>query len=284
VGNPDLENERGDTWTLGMAMSSPFEGPLLERITATIDWYRARVTDPIEVLTTSSIVNSCYNVNGLNPTFSLDDPNDYCSLIERNPGTGSIERVYIAFTNQGELEITGVDMNWRWSASLADMGMDNAPGTLSVTTNLNYLLDQIRRYGVDQLGDYAGYGGAAKLRANTSINYMWDQHRVSLTWNYREGTDTATTFATVANDTGSTSPTLETNQIITGYKSTSLYNLTAGTMVGPVNASISISNLFDKAPRPGGYDSRDPRKGFGTFSPFDDLYGRRYSINLSMDF
>jgi len=37
-------------------------------------------------------------------------------------------------------------------------------------------------------------------------------------------------------------------------------------------------------PQPGGYDLRDPMAGFGNFSPFDDLLGRRYSVNLSMDF
>ena len=31
VGNPDLKNEQGDTWTLGAALTSPFEHPLLER-------------------------------------------------------------------------------------------------------------------------------------------------------------------------------------------------------------------------------------------------------------
>jgi outer membrane receptor protein involved in Fe transport len=48
--------------------------------------------------------------------------------------------------------------------------------------------------------------------------------------------------------------------------------------------SFSVSNLFDKNPRPGGYDIRDPRAGFGSFSPFDDLNGRRYSFNISKEF
>ena len=43
-------------------------------------------------------------------------------------------------------------------------------------------------------------------------------------------------------------------------------------------------NLLDKTPRPGGYDIRDPRGGFGSFSPFDDLNGRRYSFNVTKEF
>ena len=91
VGNPNLRNEKGDTWTLGMAFRSPAERPLLG-VAGTLDWYKARVGDPINVLATSTIVNSCYNINGLNPSFSLDDPNGYCSLIERDPVDGGIER------------------------------------------------------------------------------------------------------------------------------------------------------------------------------------------------
>ena len=92
VGNRNLKNERGDTWTAGLALTSPFTHPLLSRITATVDWYEARVSDPIEVQATSAIVNSCFNVNGANPTYSLDDPGGYCSLIERNPVVGRHRR------------------------------------------------------------------------------------------------------------------------------------------------------------------------------------------------
>jgi outer membrane receptor protein involved in Fe transport len=273
VGNEDLANERGDTWTLGVAFASTSAA-----FTGTVDWYRARVTDPIEVQQTSTIVNSCFNVNGLNPSYSLDDPLGFCDLIERDPSTGQIVRVYNSFRNEGELEISGVDMNLRWST-------DVARGTLQVNSMMNYLVDQIQRYGADRLDDYAGFGGAAKFRANTGVTYAWGgRHRVTLSWNYRDGTDTPTTFATVVNAAGTQGPTLEPNQQVTGYKSTSLFNLSAGTTFGPVNISLNVNNLFDKEPRPGGYDIRDPRNGFGTFSPFDDLVGRRYLLNLTMDF
>lgn len=280
VGNPNLANERGDTWTLGLAFRSPFRRPQLQSITGTVDWYKAKVTDPIEVQSTGTIINSCFNVNGLNPTYSLDDPRGFCSLIERDPVQGNLVRVYNSFANEGKLEISGVDVSLRWSSAPGTL-----PGTLFVNTNLNFLIDQTQRYGADELADYTGYGGAAKFRANTGITYSWGRdYRVTLTWNYRDATDSPTTFATVVNATGSAGPTLQRNELIAGYKKTSLFNLTAGSLFGPVNLSVSVSNLFDKKPRPGGYDVRDPRAGYGSFSPFDDLVGRRYSVNMSMDF
>jgi iron complex outermembrane receptor protein len=284
VGNPDLRNEQGDTWTLGAAITSPFDHPLLSSITGTIDWYRARVTDPVELLQISTIVNSCYNMNGLNPNFDLNDPNGYCSLLERDPGTGAITRAYIEYANQGRLQIEGVDISARWSADMADLGLGSLPGTLSINTNMNFLLEQTQRYGVANIDDYAGFGGAAEFRSSTGFTYSWDRHRVTLTWNYRSATETGTTFATTTNATGTASPTLQRNPLQAGYEDSHMFNLTAGTMIYDTSVSFSVSNLLDDKPRPGGYDVRDPRAGFGSFSPFDDLNGRRYSFNVTREF
>jgi len=231
------------------------------------------------VLATSTIVNSCYNINGLNPTFSLNDPNGYCSLIERDPVDGGIERVYLSFDNQDRLEISGVDLALSWNAPIAR-------GNLLVNTNMNFLIDQIQRFAgsADEIADYAGFTGASKFRANTGFTYSWNRNRVSLVWTYRDATDSPTTFAVTANADGSTGPELMANPLLYGYDAVHLFNFVGGTTVGRVNVSVSISNLFDTKPQPGGYQLADPRRGFGSFSPFDDLVGRRYSFNLSMDF
>jgi len=286
VGNDQLKNEKGDTWTAGVAFSSPFAHPLLSRWTATVDWYEARVSNPIEVATTNQVVQGCYNINGLNPSFSLDDPQGYCKLIERDTATGAILRVYNTFTNQNKLVIRGVDITSRWSATLADLGLESLPGTLSVNIAGNILTDQIQFYGGSVTADYAGYGGASKLRTNTIVGYSWGQgNRVSVTWDYRQGTRTATTFsaATTANNV-TTSPTIQRNTLFAGYPTANLFSATAGTRLGPVTASLSINNLLNTKPSRGGYDLRDPMQGLGTFSPFSDLVGRRYQMNLSMDF
>ncbi len=286
VGNNQLKNEKGDTWTAGVAFSSPFSHPLLSRMTATVDWYEARVSNPIEVATTTQVVNGCYNINGLNPSYTLDDPQGYCKLIERDTATGQILRVYNTFTNQNKLVIRGLDVTTRWSASLSDLGFESLPGTLSVNISGNILMDQIQFYGGDVTADYAGYSGASKLRTNTIVSYGWgDGNRVSLTWDYRLGTRTPTNFSasTTANNV-TTSPTIQNNKLFAGYPAANLFSATAGTRLGPVTASLSINNLLNTKPSRGGYDLRDPMQGLGTFSPFSDLVGRRYSVNLSMDF
>jgi iron complex outermembrane recepter protein len=286
VGNPLLKNEKGDTWTMGLAIASPFDHPLLSRLTATVDWYEARVKNPIEVASTTQVINGCFNINGLNPGLTMDDPQGYCQLIERDTATGAILRVYNTFTNQNKLVIRGLDVTTRWSASLADMGLGNAPGSLQVRLSGNLLMDQIQFYGGAVTQDFAGYSGASKLRTNTDVGYVWGRgNRVSVTWEYRQGTRTATGFsaASTANNI-TTSPTIKSNSLFAGYHTINMFSATAGTKIGPVNASVNISNLLNTKPTAGGYDLRDPNGGLGSFSPFSDLVGRRYSINLSMDF
>ncbi len=287
VGNPNLKNERGDTWTVGLAFRSPFMHPLVDRLSGTLDWYEARVSDPIEVLTTGSIVNTCYNLNGQNPNYQVDDPAGYCSLIERDPTDGSIVRVLNQYDNQDKLIIRGVDITLAWSAALADMGLAGAPGSLSLTMSGNYLLDQIQRYvgSADQVANYAGYGGVSKFRSSTGLSYNWGGgHRATLTWQYRLGTHTPTTYRAAASADGQFTPVIDINPVLSGYGTTNLFNGTYGTRIGSVNASVTISNLLDTKPKPGGFDHRDPRAGLGNFSPFGDLVGRRYSVNLSVDF
>jgi iron complex outermembrane receptor protein len=285
VGNPDLKNEKGDTWTMGLTFNLPFEHVLLNHISGTLDWYEAKVANPIEVQTTAQVVNGCFNINGLNPTFSLDDPSGYCRLIERDTSTGAILRVYNTFGNQNKLVIRGVDFAMRWSAPLSDMGLDRVPGSLSVNLSGTYLIDQIQFFGGGKTDDFAGYGGASRVRTDTTFNYTWGAgNRVSLMWQYREGTQTASTFAVTGAADGSTGPKLHRNPLMAGYHTSNMFNGTVGTRFGKLNASLSVNNLLNTKPTPGGYDLRDPMNGFGNFSPFDDLVGRRYQVSLSMDF
>ncbi len=93
-----------------------------------------------------------------------------------------------------------------------------------------------------------------------------------MTWSYRSGTCIARFGAIGCDDN------------VSRYPVTNTFSLTGGTRIGPVNASLSVSNPFNTKPRTGTYSWTDPTQGFGTFNPFDDLTGRRWSMNLSWDF
>jgi len=121
------------------------------------------------------------------------------------------------------------------------------------------------------LQNYAGFVGASKIRTNTVLSYNWNNSRASLTWLYRQGTAGLGTNNRPATN-------------VAGYPADSLFNLSGGTTFGAVDVSVSISNLLNKKPDAAGYFLADQTQGFGTFDPYGDLVGRRFSVNLTMNF
>jgi len=272
AGNPGLKSEKGDTYTAGLVFNSPFEHPLAQRITATVDWYKIKISDPIDVLSGQLIMNACFNVNGQNPTYDLNDPQGYCKLIERDPVTGGIRTVTAQYANIGEISVSGIDTSVRWSAPMEDLGLASLPGMFSINVAANFLQDQSQPITVGgAIFNFAGYQGASKVRTNTTFGYSWADNRVSLNWLYRKGTEGLLT-------TNQPSPT------IAGYPNNNLFNLNGATRFGPVQVSASVSNLFNKKPDVGGYFVADETGGFGTFDPYGDLVGRRYSLSFTMNF
>lgn len=237
-----------------------------------MDWYKINISDPIDVLSGQLILNACFNVDGANPTYDLNDPSGYCQLIQRDPVSGGIRTVTAKYANIGELSVSGIDAAIRWSAAMEDLGLSSLPGMFSVNVSANFLSDQKQPVTVGgSIFNFAGYAGASKLRTNTALGYSWGDNRVSLNWLFHKGTE-----GLLTNNTPS--PTLA------GYPSGSLFNLNAGSRFGPVSVSASISNLFNKKPDAGGWFVADQTGGFGTFDPYGDLVGRRYSLSLTMNF
>jgi iron complex outermembrane recepter protein len=272
AGNPNLKSEQGDTWTAGLVFNSPFEHALAQNISATIDWYKIEISDPIDVLSGQLILNACFNVDGTNPGYSLDDPAGYCQLIERDPTSGAVRTIRAQYANIGELSVGGIDTSFRWNAPMADIGLASLPGNLSFNVSANFLTDQSQPVTVGgEVRNFAGYVGASKIRTNTTLGYRWNDSRVSLSWLFRKGTE-----GLLANNTPS--PT------VAGYPSDNQFNLNAGSKFGPLDISFSVSNLLNSEPDRGGWFVGDETGGFGTFDPYGDLVGRRYSMSFTMEF
>jgi outer membrane receptor protein involved in Fe transport len=280
-GDPNLKSEKGDTWTAGVVLRSPFEHALLQRTTMTIDWYSIRIKDALTVQSSQFVLNACFNqdgtaganyTDGSNPTYALNDPGGYCSLIERDPVTGGVSATRTQYANIGENSVKGIDVALRWSADMSDLGLESVPGALSVNLGTNFLLEQNQPVTVGgALQDYTGYVGASKIRANTVVGYTLNQNRVSLTWLYRLGTKALG---------GDSRPTT----LFAGYPTNNLFNLSAGRKMDNLDVSVNVSNLLNTKPGRAGYAYADAYQGFGTFDPYGDLVGRRYSLNLTLSF
>ncbi len=108
-GNPDLEEERAETYTLGAVFVPSF----LRNFSLTVDYYNISIENAIGTVGAQNIVDACLR-------FGQDE---YCDLIERAP-TGEFQRFVDLNFNAASLETSGIDIgaNLRVPTSFSLMG------------------------------------------------------------------------------------------------------------------------------------------------------------------
>lgn len=102
-GNPELDAETADMYTLGVVLQPRF----LEGLSVTVDYYDVRIEDVVGQIGTAAIIAGCYPGAGGTPEF--------CDLIHRAPNSGRI--LFVTDTNQnvGELRTAGLDFAVRYT-------------------------------------------------------------------------------------------------------------------------------------------------------------------------
>lgn len=82
-GNPNLNNEEANAWTIGAV----FQPSFINRFVLAVDYINVEINNPIIFLGTGDLVSGCFD----NPDFDTSDPangNQFCSAIQREaPGT-----------------------------------------------------------------------------------------------------------------------------------------------------------------------------------------------------
>jgi outer membrane receptor protein involved in Fe transport len=129
-GNPDLEEERATTWTVGGVIQPRF----LPGLTLTADYYSIEIRDAIAAVSAQDIVNTCYDIE----TF----PNDFCALFDRNRTPGSPTFLGLSFLRQtqinfGRIETSGLDLSAAYRFDIGNHGFD-----LRVAANWTEKLDR----------------------------------------------------------------------------------------------------------------------------------------------
>ncbi|HEY6454190.1 MAG TPA: TonB-dependent receptor [Steroidobacteraceae bacterium] len=126
VGNANVKPELANTFTIGGVWSQEL-GRLSVR--TSLDWYDIQINQAISTIPLQTVINSCYNLNGGNPTYSAD--NFYCKLTGRNLTDGTISNVLLANQNVGGFRTKGFDLE-------ADLRYPLPVGTLLFNGTLNY--------------------------------------------------------------------------------------------------------------------------------------------------
>jgi iron complex outermembrane recepter protein len=111
-GNPDLDVERGRTWTVGAVLTPPF----LPGFSASVDYYDIEIDDAIATSSASTLVRLCAD----SPQF----PNRFCDQVDRDPATFDVSFIRQGTVNISRLTARGLDVDLRYSLPLGPGRID----------------------------------------------------------------------------------------------------------------------------------------------------------------
>ncbi|WP_430446742.1 TonB-dependent receptor [Sphingorhabdus contaminans] len=128
-GNPDLDVERGTTYTFGLSLTPSF----LPRFAFSVDYYNITLRGAI-ANTNSSIINP-FRV----PSQCVDAPtidNPFCALVQRDATTFNIIRVSQNPINLTRLEASGLDFDARYNVPIGE------EAAIDFRTLASYVIDR----------------------------------------------------------------------------------------------------------------------------------------------
>jgi outer membrane receptor protein involved in Fe transport len=175
-GNPNLQPEESDTYTVGVI----FQPEFVPGLVMSVDWFNIRIEDTISTFGAENTLNACYTNNDAAA----------CSRIRRNQlgqlwlGSGNVIDTNI---NIGALETSGIDIN----ASYAGLELGSF-GELSFNLTGTYLQDLTVEPGpgiaaYDCVGFFAGSCGTPNPQWRHQFRTGWETPwnlNLALTWRY----------------------------------------------------------------------------------------------------
>jgi outer membrane receptor protein involved in Fe transport len=165
VGNPDLNEETADSYTVGAVFQPDLARALLKRFSFSVDYYNIAVEDAIGYVTSPLALNQCFNLGGLNPTYDPD--NYYCQLIKRD-SAGVLAYIDEPLFNLGRYQTAGLDFQVDAAIGLGEVG------TFSVNSAVTYVMDyKIQSLSTEPTFDYAGTIGNTQVDGFSSTHPRW---------------------------------------------------------------------------------------------------------------
>jgi outer membrane receptor protein involved in Fe transport len=148
-GEPNLREERASTSTAGIVVTPPSTS--IGRVAMTADYYEIHLRRRIQSLGAQYYINQCY----------LGQAAAACARVDRNPGSGQIERVDTGQENSAvPVEVRGIDAGISWLVPLVDLFDGRlGRGRIRIESSFNYTISH--RAGEKELVGLAGIIGAA---------------------------------------------------------------------------------------------------------------------------
>jgi iron complex outermembrane recepter protein len=263
-GNADLEPETADTHNFGLSWTSRSSERLLSGLSASLDYYNIEIKDVISVVPGLSALSKCYNLDGSNPSYSLD--NQFCQLLTRD-ANGLLQLIETPYLNLGGLKTEGIDLQLDWVVDLNDQW------TLRFNTGVGYLLD----YSVQTLpgSAFQDFTGTNTIAANHTVSSTFPEWKAlttvgvgfgpvnaSVRWRYQAAMADVTSVTTPATP-GFGVDVYNLYDFFASYDVTSTWELRLG-----------ITNLTDEGP------VSVASSQTGTDTSVFDVLGRSYYMGV----
>ncbi len=176
-GNPDLENETANAWTIGLVL----QPETIPGLTVTADWNDIRIDNTIVNLSGAQVLTSCYDIS-INIA-----SNPFCDQFTRD-ASFNLTSFEAGWTNQGFVDFAGFTGSLTYNFSVSGLiETADAPGSITLRGVWNHL----SRYQTSSDGllilENDGVLGREKNRAQMSISYNGGGFGITWETNYRSG-------------------------------------------------------------------------------------------------
>lgn len=271
-GNPDLQPEKGETFTIGAVFQAL-------GLTGSIDYYNIKVKDAILAPDPNIIIGACYGFYGQNP--NLDPNSAFCEGIVRVPdisyislpaSLGGDANGYFQSINQGKIKTSGIDFQLGYNLPTEFVGPESS---IAFNLLLNYLID----YKVEELPgvviDYAdtvSYFGAGlgtsfprwKATLNTAFNFT-DNLKLDTRVRYIDGMKNRASVQFEGETFEGTGRAVYVDAAL------------QANVMEKFTLRLGVNNLFDRGP-----ELYAPNVQSGTDPSLYDVIGRRFYVSVGL--
>lgn len=180
-GNAALNEEKARTWTVGLVVTPP----AVPSLTATVDWYRIRIKDAIQLVPRQYIVDQCAASGGTTDLCDFITREGPAPVRPRSPGV--VWQINSGPVNAAAIEAAGVDVGVRYNHKLANGHRFSTSLVYSYLDKLT--LQPIAGEPIEnnrgQLNGDGRLGAGFKHRANLSLGYSVGGLSASWRMNYQ---------------------------------------------------------------------------------------------------
>ena len=269
AGNPGLEPETSDAYSIGFVFEQPFTDAF--DMSLRVSYWDIEVEDSIAIPGTAFSLGQCYN--------STNFPNDpFCARRQRDPSTGLLTFVDNTPFNVATQQANGYDFNVRYNQDISWFGGFNLDVN-AIATYSDDILNQTTS--VSDTNNFVGDWGNPEWRG--TVNSRFSRDDWSVLWRARYLGEQAAIFNTVGVNYGDRNEAASElgGDAIDSWDAVWYQDLSINYERDTWGVTFGINNVFDEGPAVVDQDtSGATQNGTAVLGSGYDLIGRRFFLNV----